>query len=46
MPMAFTALISNWNNVKMVVYEFIVAMHVLRQLCRGFCTIVLHIFQN
>ena len=43
MPVAFTALICERNNVKMAVHEFIAVVHVLRQLRRGFCTIVLHL---
>ncbi len=48
MPMAFTALIyMQLEQCRMVVCKFIAAvqyMHVLRQLCRGFCTIVLHLY--
>ena len=51
MPMAFTALICNWNNVRwLVICKFIAAvqyyMHVLRQLRRGFCTTVLHLYST
>ena len=48
MPMAFTALICNcMEHCQMVVCKFIAAvqyMHVLRELHRGFCTIVLHLY--
>ena len=48
--MAFTALIyMQLEQCRMVVCKFIAAvqyMHVLRQLRRGFCTIVLHSIGN